>query len=381
VFAGPYSVTHHRSTLLIAGYFSFYNAGSGTNQSNHLYKLGPVHQGILERGCKTGSFSYLLWPCRVGAFTPVLGKHHASFDTSEFPFSYIDEENGRSTLVPGMNFFTVGTVRDAEKWPVRDRRKNSDRLDFIIFDVLSPYTAQKMVNGERILNELYEKEMKELYDTPGSKPEYVVYNGIYIKRLLLKTCRRYYRLILSKYFGDVFVKRIMKNPSANIRDILKADPSGTDGRSPWIDVCGLLCDRSRIETLIQAVNTGRVGSLEDLHHACGEIYNAYEADEWNWFLVQYKNTFGRDIAGESGENLKGFIDEWKTASLKLINMVRNDAEKEFDATASVGFGIDGERAADFEAVRGTYDKNSFVEKLKKEIMYIEKRYSEVMKNI
>ncbi|MCP4648059.1 MAG: DUF4954 family protein, partial [bacterium] len=32
VFAGPYTVTHHRSTLLIAGMYSFFNAGSGTNQ-------------------------------------------------------------------------------------------------------------------------------------------------------------------------------------------------------------------------------------------------------------------------------------------------------------------------------------------------------------
>ena len=60
VFGGPYTVTHHKSSLLIAGMYSFFNAGSGTNQSNHMYKLGPVHQGILERGSKTGSFAYLL---------------------------------------------------------------------------------------------------------------------------------------------------------------------------------------------------------------------------------------------------------------------------------------------------------------------------------
>jgi hypothetical protein len=41
VFAGPYTVSHHKSTLLIACLLSFYNAGSGTNQSNHMYKLGP----------------------------------------------------------------------------------------------------------------------------------------------------------------------------------------------------------------------------------------------------------------------------------------------------------------------------------------------------
>ncbi len=95
VFAGPYTVTHHKSTLLIAGMFSFYNAGSGTNQSNHMYKLGPVHEGKLERGCKTGSFSYMMWPCRVGPFSVVLGKHTRTFDLGDFPFSHVEGEERR----------------------------------------------------------------------------------------------------------------------------------------------------------------------------------------------------------------------------------------------------------------------------------------------
>ena len=77
IFAGPYTVTHHKSSLLIAGLFSFYNAGSGTNQSNHMYKLGPVHEGKLERGCKTGSFSYMMWPCRVGSVLRRARQAHA----------------------------------------------------------------------------------------------------------------------------------------------------------------------------------------------------------------------------------------------------------------------------------------------------------------
>ena len=60
VFAGPFTVTHHKSTLLISGMFSFMNAGSGSNQSNHMYKLGPIHQGILERGAKTTSDSLFM---------------------------------------------------------------------------------------------------------------------------------------------------------------------------------------------------------------------------------------------------------------------------------------------------------------------------------
>lgn len=381
VFAGPYSVTHHRSTLLIAGYFLFYNAGSGTNQSNHMYKLGPLHQGILERGCKTGSFSYLLWPSRVGAFTPVLGKHYSNFDTSEFPFSYIDEEEGKSTLIPGMNFFTVGTRRDGEKWPARDKRKNSDKLDLIIFNVLSPYIGQKMIRGQKVLAELYEKAMREMYRKSEAKPEYVTYKGIHIKRLLLKTCGRYYKLIQSKYFGDILLKRVQKRSPEKIRSILQPDSSGTDGTAEWIDLCGLLCDRARVERLIQDVDSQEIDSFDKLQKALLDIYNSYEIDEWNWFLAQYKILNGCNLASEEDEKLKKFIEEWKIASLKLINMVLNDAEKEFDETARAGFGIDGARDADFTVVRGTYEGNNFVKQLKQQIEEIENNYKEITKLI
>ena len=74
-------MTHHKSTLLIAGMFSFCNAGSGSNQSNHMYKLGPIHHGIVERGSKTTSDSYILWPAKIGAFTLVMGRHYKNTDT------------------------------------------------------------------------------------------------------------------------------------------------------------------------------------------------------------------------------------------------------------------------------------------------------------
>ena len=92
IFAGPFTVSMHKSSLLIAGMYSFLNAGSGSNQSNHMYKLGPIHQGIVERGSKTTSDSYILWPARVGAFSLVMGRHHHHSDTSDMPFSLSDRE-------------------------------------------------------------------------------------------------------------------------------------------------------------------------------------------------------------------------------------------------------------------------------------------------
>ncbi|MFR9661527.1 MAG: DUF4954 family protein, partial [Rikenellaceae bacterium] len=75
IFAGPYTVSHHKSSLLIAGLFSFFNAGSGSNQSNHLFKCGPVHQAIHPRGCKFASGAYIMAPAIEGAYTIVKGYH------------------------------------------------------------------------------------------------------------------------------------------------------------------------------------------------------------------------------------------------------------------------------------------------------------------
>ena len=138
IFAGPFTVTHHKSTLLIAGMFSFMNAGSGSNQSNHMYKLGPIHQGALERGAKTTSDSYILWPARIGAFSLVMGRHVNHPDTSDLPFSYLIEDKNTTYLAPGVNLRSVGTIRDAQKWPKRDLRKDPVRLDQINYNLLSP---------------------------------------------------------------------------------------------------------------------------------------------------------------------------------------------------------------------------------------------------
>ena len=125
IFAGPYTVTHHKSTLLIAGIFSFMNAGSGSNQSNHMYKLGPIHQGIMERGSKTTSDSYVLWPARIGPFTLVMGRHYKNMDTSSLPFSYLIESNDESILVPGINLRSVGTIQRCSEMAKTRQKKGS----------------------------------------------------------------------------------------------------------------------------------------------------------------------------------------------------------------------------------------------------------------
>jgi len=358
VLAGPYTVTHHKSTLLIAGLLSFYNAGSGTNQSNHMYKLGPVHQGVIERGSKTGSFSYLLWPARVGPFSVVLGKHYANFDTRNLPFSYVDEENGKSVVSPALNLFTVGTRRDGDKWPARDRRTDPDRLDLINFPVLSPFTVGRMMTGL--------EEITELYEAASREQAYISYRGIFIRRLFCRSARKHYTLALKLYLGGLLADRL--DGAADPAQALKAPADGR-GTGEWVDVLGLLAPKGEVEALCDDIESGRLGELSQVEDRLRAMHAAYADYEWAWAQEAWRRLAGKAPTEMTPQELATAITDWRDAALKLNNMILGDAQKEFDPSARIGFGIDGDetvRDGDFDAVRGEFDANRFVQQLREE---------------
>jgi hypothetical protein len=371
VFAGPYTVTHHKSTLLIAGYFSFYNAGSGTNQSNHLYKLGPVHEGKLERGCKTGSFSYMMWPCRVGPFSVVLGKHTRTFDTADFPFSYVEASpEGRCLMTVGFNLITVGTVRDGAKWPTRDRRRGAVRRDRLSFDVFSPLTIGRMIRGSRRLKEFQDKTPREV--------ETVVIGGAEVKRVLLRTAQKTYRAAIGRYLLDKILGRIEAaagRGAASLAEALRVDPAAVLSEE-WCDIGGQMMPLGRVEDLAAALAASGGANLGTFRRALDAAFEAYAEDEWAWVCWAYEHVFGTDPRRLDREQLAALADELAVARTRFLNVVLLDAAKEFDEAIRVGFGQDGspeEAAADFTAVRGEIDTNGFVREMKEEIAAVARR--------
>ncbi|MFA4839738.1 MAG: DUF4954 family protein, partial [Candidatus Neomarinimicrobiota bacterium] len=357
VFAGPYTVTHHKSTLLIAGMFSFFNAGSGTNQSNHMYKLGPLHQGILERGSKTGSFSYLLWPSKIGAFSVITGKHFSNIDAGELPFSYIKEENGKSYLTPGMNLFTVGTHRDTDKWPKRDRRKDPNKMDLIRFDFLSPFIVEKILNAIDVLTKLGESAQKT--------QETINYKGVQIKRLLIKGCTRYYEMALKIALSGEVVRRLEKLPgTVTFDEMRKALMFNVDVKNEsWRDISGMIATNASVLQFMDEIRTRKISSIDAALERLKVIHQLYEKTAGDWFLSKLEQRLGVEISQLLPEQFVALIADWKENRLKLNNMILKDAEKEFDMGSQIGYGLDGDtetRRLDFEAVRGTFESNSFV---------------------
>lgn len=356
IFAGPFTVTHHKSTLLIAGMFSFMNAGSGSNQSNHMYKLGPIHQGALERGAKTTSDSYVLWPARIGAFSLVMGRHVNHPDTSNLPFSYLIEDKNTTYLVPGVNLRSVGTIRDAQKWPKRDLRKDPMKLDQINYNLLSPYTIQKMMKGREIL--------KELERVSGETSETYAYQSAKIKNSALNKGIRFYETAIHKFLGNSVIKRLENirfRSDEEIRQRLVPDTS--IGKGEWVDVSGLIAPKSEIERVMSEIETGTLCTVKQMHERFAEMHACYYTYEWTWAYEKMLDFYHLEADKVTARDIVAIVRQWQESVVWLDRMVYEDAQKEFSLTSMTGFGADGsktEQQLDFEQVRGVFESNPFV---------------------
>ena len=273
VFAGPYTVSMHKSSLLIGCQTSFMNAGSGTNQSNHMYKLGPVHWGILERGVKTSSDSYLMLGAKIGAFSMLMGQHKTHPDSSQFPFSYLfGDEKGATVVVPGVMLRSCGLMRDEKKWPARDRRLKR-RLpihDRIVFDVLNPLTVEKMLSASDVIDALLNK--------PADDDRYVRYRGMKFTRASLERAKFLYTLGIYKYLD------------------LHIDETGFLYREPghisaeWVDMAGLPVPR----TCLKRVK--RAESIEEIERVFDEAFNHYRNLERAWIASRFDDKWRKPKA-------------------------------------------------------------------------------------
>ena len=333
VFAGPFTVTHHKSTLLIAGMFSFMNAGSGSNQSNHLYKLGPIHHGVMERGSKTASDSYILWPAKVGAFSLVMGRHVCHQDTTDLPFSYLIEQQSTSYIMPGANLKSVGTIRDAKKWPSRDKRKGPDKLDSINFNLLSPYTVRKMLNAVHIL--------KELRRVSGDTSDYYAYQSGRIKSSSLANGLKYYGYAIDKFFGNSLITRIMNAEFSTLDELRDAFvPRSEYGDGEWMDLAGMIAPCKAVDDILADVESGKTAELDVFNRRVAALHDEYYHYEWRWACKAIEEYYGLRLAELSASELSKLICRWRESVVTLDRLLYEDARKEFSLSGMPDFESD-----------------------------------------
>ena len=310
-FCGPFSASHHKSSLLIGGEFSFYNAGSNTNFSNHAYKMGPMHYGTLERGSKTASGAYVLMPAKIGAFSVCFGKLMNHPDMRCLPFAYLLAYGETMYIVPGRNITTVGLYRDIKKWPKRDRRAPSSRKSIINFDWLSPFTVGEIVQGKKILENLRLAGGKNV--SSYNFQEYII-NASSLKKGI-----KYYDIALRIYMGAV-LKRAIKGG-------FLGKPTSTSGEGDWLDLSGLLLPATEEQRLIDDIKNGNIESVKDILNRFKDIDSHYREYQWTWTYRLILDYYGLEELTEQA--MQRIREDYVRARRAWIAEIRKDAEKEF----------------------------------------------------
>lgn len=311
-FCGPFTASHHKSSLLIGGMFSFYNAGSATNFSNHAYKMGPMHWGILERGSKTASGAYLLMPATLGSFSVCFGKlmHHPN--TRNLPFAYLIADGDKMFLIPGRNITTVGLYRDIKKWPKRDLRALENRKSIVNFDWLSPFSVGEILKGKKILESLRE--------VTGDNVSQYLYHEYIIPATSLHKGIKYYDIALRIYMGAV-LKRVLK------RDPAITPPSTQTGVGDWDDLSGLLLPVSEEDRIIADLKDGTIETIQELINRFEEIDANYREYQWAWTYKMICDYYY--ISEITLEDANRIHEDYIKARRSWIAEIKKDAEKEY----------------------------------------------------
>ena len=311
-FCGPFTASHHKSSLLIGGQFSFYNAGSATNFSNHAYKMGPMHYGILERGTKTASGAYVLMPAYIGTFSVCFGKLMYHPDTRNLPFSYLIAYGDTMYLSPGRNITTVGLYRDIRKWPKRDVRPVGSQKSIVNFDWLSPFSVGEILEGKRIL--------EKLLDASGENVTTYTYHNYVINASSLNKGIKYYDMALRIYMGAV-LKRVIKKCGT------VEPPTTTVGLGKWNDLSGLLLPESEEMRLIDDIKSGEIETIQEVTDRFKEINCNYREYQWAWTYQMILDYY--HLSEITDADIERIREDYVRARRAWIAEIRKDAEKEY----------------------------------------------------
>ena len=311
-FCGPFTASHHKSSLLIGGQFSFYNAGSATNFSNHAYKMGPMHYGILERGTKTASGAYVLMPAYIGTFSVCFGKLMYHPDTRNLPFSYLIAYGDTMYLSPGRNITTVGLYRDIRKWPKRDVRPVGSQKSIVNFDWLSPFSVGEILEGKRIL--------EKLLDASGENVTTYTYHNYVINASSLNKGIKYYDIALRIYMGAV-LKRVIKKCGT------VESPTTTIGLGKWNDLSGLLLPESEEMRLIDDIKSGEIETIQEVTDRFKEINCNYREYQWAWTYQMILDYY--HLSEITDADIERIREDYVRARRAWIAEIRKDAEKEY----------------------------------------------------
>ena len=151
----------------------------------------------------------------------------------------------------------MGTIRDAQKWPLRDRRKDPYKIDQINFNLLSPYTIRKMFEGRDLL--------RKLKTISGAESTAYSYNNMIIKGPALERGINLYQTGINKFLGNSLIKRLEKiNFNSNNELQKRLYPISQWERVNGLTLPDLLYQKRLLIYYLDDIESGRIRSVEKI---------------------------------------------------------------------------------------------------------------------
>jgi len=305
-FCGPFTVSRFKSAMLASGIFSFHYAGNHTQQANNIYKMGSVHWGTFDRGCKTFPGSIIYWPARIGAYSIAGGEITEHPDLRTLPFSKITNREGATYIEPGVTLCSAGLWQDVNRWSKRDTRPEEERRDIINTDFLNPYIIQKVIDGKELLQRIVTEQ--------GDDEEDYTLEQCYIERTALLRGIRLYDMAIK-----LFIHRVTERGLINDEDEFNADQ--------WLDLEGLLAPRNEIVRLLQDVENGTIDNTAGIIESLEEMSRQYDKHCADYATYIIKKQLGDKDDDNYTEQL---AKECAEVYGMWIKSIKHDAEKEYN---------------------------------------------------
>jgi hypothetical protein len=227
-----------------------------------------------------------------------------------------------------------------------------------------------MVRGAGLLAKLQESVDRSVASTNVG--------GADIKRVLLRMGAKRYTGAVERFLLEQITQRVEKKlmeGAKQPRDLFATHPTAVYSYD-WVDVGGQLMPSARLEKLCHAIAGGEIDSIDRLQQSLLEVRANYEEDAWLWVRRQAKDSLSLNLDEITAAQAKECVSNFCEQQQKFLRLVLIDAEREYDEASRVGFGLEGDAEAtnaDFTAVRGRFEENSFVKQVNAEIESLPKR--------
>lgn len=145
-------------------------------------------------------------------------------------------------------------------------------------------------------------------------------------------------------------------------------------------MAGMIVPSKNLHDLISSIQSGGNMTLNEINKRFVDMYQQYDRYVWEFCKKMIQEYNGIDPGQIEAEQLIAIVDDWKNCVIRQNDLVLNDAAKEFDSNRRIGYGIDGDekiKEADFEAVRGSYEGNKFIQELKEDSKRIQEECAEL----